>query len=107
MIIKPLIKKEKNKLFKCKSTEECELKKAKWKENYINKVLKKKIGVCSGYSELYKKMCNQAGIKCEVIEGYIKTEPFQIGRIGVLDHAWNVLIIDNKHHYLDLTWSSG
>lgn len=100
-------KKRKNKLFKCKSTEECELKKAKWKENYINKVLKKKIGVCSGYSELYKKMCNQAGIKCEVIEGYIKTEPFQIGRMGVLDHAWNVLIIDNKHHYLDLTWSSG
>lgn len=100
-------KKRKIKLFKCKSTEECELKKAEWKEHYINKVLKKKKGICSGYSELYKKMCNLAGIRCEVIEGYIKTEPFQIGRMGVLDHAWNVLIIDNNYYYLDLTWSSG
>lgn len=100
-------KKRKVKLFKCKSTKECELKKAEWKENYINKVLKKKKGICSGYSELYKKMCNLAGIRCEVIEGYIKTEPYQIGRMGVLDHAWNVLIIDNNYYYLDLTWSSG
>lgn len=100
-------KKRKVKLFKCKSAEECELKKAEWKENYINKVLKKKKGICSGYSELYKKMCNLAGIRCEVIEGYIKTEPYQIGRMGVLDHAWNVLIIDNNYYYLDLTWSSG
>lgn len=100
-------KRKKFKTFRCKTNEECELKKAEWKENYINKVLKQKKGVCSGYSELYKKMCTLAGIRCEVIEGYVKTEPFQIGRMGVLDHAWNVLIIDNTYYYLDLTWSSG
>lgn len=98
---------KKIKKFKCKTAQECEFKKAEWKEKYINKVLKKKKGVCSGYSELYKKMCNLAGIRCDVIEGYIKTEPFQIGRMGILDHAWNVLIIDNNYYYLDLTWSSG
>jgi Transglutaminase-like superfamily len=100
-------KKKKIKIFKCKSKEECELKQAEWKEKSINKVLKKKKGICSGYSELYKKMCSIAGVRCDVIEGYIKTEPFQIGRMGVLDHAWNVLIIDNNYYYLDLTWSSG
>ena len=98
---------KKIKTIKCKTKEECELKKIEWQENYIKKVLKKKKGVCSGYSELYKKMCNLAGIRCEVIEGYTKTEPFQVGRMGILDHAWNVLIIDNKYYYLDLTWSSG
>jgi hypothetical protein len=100
-------KEKKIKVFKCKTTEECELKKAKWNEKFINKVLKKKKGICSGYSELYKKMCSIADIRCEVIEGYVKTEPFQIGRMGDLDHAWNVLIIDNNYYYLDLTWSSG
>lgn len=100
-------KKKRTKVFKCKTNEECELKKTEWKNKFINRVLRKKKGVCAGYSELYKKMCNIAGIKCEVIEGYIKTEPSQIGKMGVLDHAWNTLIIDNNYYYLDLTWASG
>ncbi len=100
-------KKKKTIKIRCKSSQDCELKKAKWNENYINKVFNKKKGVCAGYSELYKKMCNLAGVKCEVIEGYIKTEPYQVGKMGVLDHAWNVLIIDNNYYYLDLTWASG
>ena len=100
-------KNRRSKVFKCKTKEECQLKMAEWKEKYINSVVKRKKGICSGYSELYKRMCNIAGVKCEVVEGYIKTEPFQIGKMGVLDHAWNTLIIDNNYYYLDLTWAAG
>lgn len=100
-------KRKKSKSFKCKTKAECDLMIAQWKNKTINRVLNKKMAICSGYSELYKMMCNIAKIDCEVVEGYIKTEPNQIGKMGVLDHAWNVLIIDNKHYYLDLTWAAG
>lgn len=100
-------KKKNFKSFKCKSKTECELKISQWKEKILNRVLNKKIAICGGYSELFKKMCNLAKVNCEVIEGYVKTEPNQIGKMGVLDHAWNVLIIDNTYYYLDLTWASG
>lgn len=100
-------KKRKIKSIKCKSKAECDLKIAQWKDKALNRVLNKKIAICGGYSELFKNMCNIAKIDCEVIEGYTKTEPNQIGKMGILDHAWNVLIIDNKHYYLDLTWAAG
>jgi hypothetical protein len=100
-------KRKKNKSFKCKTKAECDLKIVQWKNKILNRVLNKKTAICSGYSELYKNMCNIAKIDCEVVAGYIKTEPNQIGKMGVLDHAWNVLIIDNKHYYLDLTWAAG
>lgn len=100
-------KEKKAKVFKCKNGKNCASKLAIWEEKYINTVLKKKIGVCSGYSELYKKMCTLAGIRCEVIEGYTKTKPTQIGSMGRLNHAWNSLKIDSNYYYLDLTWASG
>jgi hypothetical protein len=100
-------KKRKSKTFKCKSKDDCERQKAEWKEQLINKTLKKKKGICGDYAELFKKMCNLAGISCEIVVGYTKTEPSQIGKMGILDHGWNVLIIDKNYYYLDLTWASG
>lgn len=100
-------KKKKIQSFKCKSKTDCDLKIAQWKNKILDRVLNKKTAICSGYSELFKKMCNLALVDCEVVEGYTKSEPNQIGKMGILDHAWNVLLIDNKHYYLDLTWAAG
>ena len=100
-------KKKKVKSIKCKGKADCDLKIASWKNKILDRVLSKKIAICSGYSELFKKMCNLAKVDCEVVEGYTKSEPNQIGKMGVLDHAWNVLNIDNKYYYLDLTWAAG
>lgn len=57
--------------------------------------------VCAGYAQLYKELCNRAGITCEYIRGE-----------GILDgtsepHAWNVLLIDGKEIPVDVTWKAG
>jgi transglutaminase/protease-like cytokinesis protein 3 len=44
-------------------------------------------------------------IKFSIIEGYIKNSPNQIGNMGILDHAWNSIKIDNEYYNIDLTWA--
>lgn len=93
--------------FKCKNKVDCEQKVINWKNKNIQKILCKKKAICSGYSDLFKKMCDIAGIDCIVIDGYIKNNVSQIGRMGILDHSWNAIIVDNEYYYLDVTWAAG
>ncbi len=70
--------------------------------------LKKKKAVCQGYSELYRLLCLECGIECEVVSGYSKTETQQIGKMPkVADHAWNAVMIDGQWQLLDVTWGAG
>lgn len=105
--IKKYNKKKKTKEFKCKSKEDCNAKKIKLENRIILQTLKQKKAVCAGYSLLFSKMCEMAHIESTVISGYVKTRPNQIGRMGVLDHAWNSVSIEGKTYYLDVTWASG
>uniref|UniRef100_UPI00404906E2 transglutaminase domain-containing protein n=2 Tax=Flavobacterium sp. TaxID=239 RepID=UPI00404906E2 len=100
-------KNKNNVSFKCKNQVDCDAKYAAWRNKYIHQVLKNKKGICAGYAELFDEMCELAGIACYVVEGYTKSEPYQIGKMGDLNHAWNVMIIDGNYYYLDLTWASG
>lgn len=93
--------------FKCKTNEDCNLKESQFENKIIRKTLNRKKAICSGYALLFKRMCDLAGVNCAVINGYIKTKPTQVGRMGILDHAWNSVRIDNQLYYLDLTWASG
>ncbi|MEO6456506.1 MAG: transglutaminase domain-containing protein [Ginsengibacter sp.] len=95
------------KTYKCKDEKDCEAKKIIWETRYINKVLRKKKAVCQGYSVLLKKMCNIAGLKSEIIPGYVRTEFYQVGSSGTLDHAWNTVWLDSAYHLLDATWAAG
>jgi hypothetical protein len=52
-------------------------------------------------------MCDIAGIKSEIIVGYTKTKPYQIGNIGIADHAWNAIWLDSAYYLLDATWAAG
>ncbi len=85
----------------------CAIKKEVWETRYINNVLDDKKGVCQGYSMLFKKMCNLAGIEAEVIPGYVRTEDYEIGNMGNLDHAWNAFKIDFYYYLVDATWAAG
>jgi len=99
--------KGKVKNFRCKTKEECDLKKAEYEKEQINRTLKKGKGICGDYSKLFEKMCRIAGINCYYIHGYTKSEAFQVGKMGDLDHAWNVAVIDGIYYYFDLTWAAG
>jgi transglutaminase/protease-like cytokinesis protein 3 len=70
---------------------QCEIRKRVWETEYVNKVLDQKKAVCQGYSMLFKKMCDIAGIPSEVVPGYVRTEYYEVGTIGNLSHAWNAV----------------
>jgi len=95
------------KTYKCKDDKDCEAKRIAWETNYINKILRKKKAVCQGYSMIFKKMCDIAGLKSEVVTGYVRTEHYQVGSAGTLDHAWNAVWIDSAYYLLDATWAAG
>ncbi|QEC44016.1 transglutaminase domain-containing protein [Pseudobacter ginsenosidimutans] len=95
------------KSFTCKDNKDCESKRIAWEINYIETILRKKKAVCYGYAMLFKKMCDIAGLQSEIIPGYVRTEYYQVGTAGTLDHAWNAVWVDSTWHLLDPTWAAG
>lgn len=95
------------KTFTCSDDRDCAGKQIIWENRYLKKILKKKKAVCAGYSLLFKRMCDAAGLKAEIVPGYIRTHQYQMGGMGQLDHAWNVVWIDTAWYLLDATWAAG
>lgn len=77
------------------------------KSSDADKVVKSKKAVCIGYSTLLKEMCNSAGIECEIIVGYSKTNINDINKnFKNIDHAWNAVKLYDKWYLLDVTWAT-
>lgn len=91
----------------CDNTVNCGQRMEEWKKAYIRKVLQTKKAVCSGYAELFKALCDIAGIKTEVVDGYARTKPYQVGNSMSVNHAWNAVLIDSSWYFLDATWGAG
>ncbi len=91
----------------CKSSANCERIFRDWETDYIKNILNKKEAICDGYARLFKKMTDIAGIKTEIIAGYTKTKPYQVGIAGPVNHAWNAVWLDSTYFLLDATWASG
>lgn len=71
-------------------------------------IIRKKRTGSIGYSLLFKDLCNMAGIECEVVSGYAKNKPDQIGvSLKKVDHAWNLVRINYNWYYVDVTWGTG
>ena len=82
--------------------------KGNFKKQKSNEVLKKRKGICEGYSNLFKDMCEQVGVRTYVVTGYSKAGNFEPGDILVReDHAWNAVQIKGKWYLVDLTWAAG
>jgi Transglutaminase-like superfamily len=102
------INKEKEiKIPECTSEANCEEIYSEWEKSYLKKVIKKKKAICDGYARLFKKMCEISGITCEIVPGYSRTKPYQIGNAGSVDHAWNAVWVDSAYHFVDPTWAAG
>jgi transglutaminase-like putative cysteine protease len=72
-------------------------------------VLKTRTAVCQGYSELFCALCDSAGIPCKIISGYGKGSGYSVGQsiADETNHAWNVVKINSKWHFIDNTWGAG
>jgi len=60
-------------------------------------------GVCYHFATLYSYICNKAGVKTYVVDGYTS----QNGKLDQVSHAWNVSFINNKWQLTDPTWGTG
>eukprot|EP01037_Dinobryon_pediforme_P007109 gene7109-7174_t len=96
-------------IFDCPSDDSmtCIIKKKVWENGYITKALDKKKAICQGYAMLFKRMCDIAGLHAEVIPGYTRTEYYEVGTPGELDHAWNAIQLNGTYYLLDATWAAG
>ncbi|APY07719.1 hypothetical protein BWZ20_05150 [Winogradskyella sp. J14-2] len=75
---------------------------------YAANVLKDKKAVCEGYAQLLKYTLKALEIKCEVIDGYAKTDIKEIGKVkNEENHAWNAVYLNKKWQLIDATWSTG
>ena len=63
------------------------------------------IGVCSGFSYLFKNMCSALGLEANYIHGYGKGLPGQ--RPEKAKHGWNSVKIDHSYYLIDVTWGAG
>ncbi|GAB2702211.1 hypothetical protein GCM10027037_29650 [Mucilaginibacter koreensis] len=95
------------KTYHCNDERDCEIKKQVWENGYIDKALNTGKAVCEGYALLFKRMCRIAGIEAEMVTGYTRTQFYEIGTPGDLDHAWNAVWLNGTYHLLDATWAAG
>jgi hypothetical protein len=94
--------------FECSgSRESCAEARIDWNNKHLEHVLNKKKTVCNGYTKLFKRMCNMVGIQNEMVDGYVKKTPFQIGLVLNVSHTWNVVNLGGVNYYFDVTWAAG
>lgn len=55
--------------------------------------LVEKTSVCQGYALAYQELLTDVGIPCQIVTS------------DSLNHAWNMLYIDGKYYYNDVTWN--
>jgi hypothetical protein len=72
-------------------------------------VLRSRSSICMGYAGLFKALCDQAGIKCVIINGYAKGYGYRVGgSIGDrTNHSCNAVNINGKWRLVDPTWGAG
>ena len=72
-------------------------------------VFRTKKGVCAGYANLYKYLCDQLSMPCEIVGGYAKGYGFdkREGAPTETDHAWNAVEIERRWYLMESTWGAG
>ncbi len=73
---------------------------------FLADILSRKKGICFDYALLFQAMCQHAGISCQVISGYGRTNLEAYAFPESPNHAWNAVRLDGEWHLLDATWGS-
>lgn len=66
--------------------------------------------LCGGYADLFKSMCDAAGVPCEKVTGYSRGYGFSLfGAENPQDgnHVWNAVKVEDRWFLVDVTWDSG
>ena len=68
-----------------------------------------KKAVCDGYAQLFKAMCDIAGLESRYVLGWSKGAIYVEGSplTPEVDHAWNMIYLNNLWQPFDVTWGAG
>ena len=73
-------------------------------------VLRRGTAVCEGFSNTFKKFCDELNIPCRVVHGYARGIGSKAGsepKAYNSNHAWNIITIKGKRYQVDCTWDEG
>ena len=70
-------------------------------------VLQRRTAVCEGYARLFKTLCDYAGIKTELVQGFVKNPWEGVHKQFTTNHTWNAVYLAGQWQQLDVTWASG
>lgn len=78
---------------------------------YATKVLRKRRGICEGYSTLFYELCKASGIECEMVNGYADydvkvVENYKKRNVCPTVHSWNKVQINGEWLFIDVTWAN-
>ncbi|XP_041356311.1 kyphoscoliosis peptidase-like [Gigantopelta aegis] len=74
-------------------------------------VLRYKIAVCQGYSELFYALCKIARIPCQIVSGFAKAFSYNpeipYTSSSQTNHAWNIVVVNGEWRPVECTWGAG
>ncbi len=71
-------------------------------------VFKRRKAVCTGYANLFKKMCDVSGLEAVKVTGYAKAVGYREGKtFSDTNHDWNCVKINGEWKLFDSTWGAG
>ncbi|MEY4189273.1 MAG: hypothetical protein RIR17_9 [Planctomycetota bacterium] len=80
----------------------------KLEKNTPEAVLNNRLCVCEGYSRIYKKLCEEAGLEVVQITGHARDGNKDKSGVPLHNtHAWNAVKLDGKWELIDPTFGSG
>jgi Transglutaminase-like superfamily len=68
------------------------------------RVVKRKMAICAGYTNLFNALCQHAGIRALEVVGLAKLEASRVSTNG---HAWSLICADGTWALVDATWGAG
>jgi hypothetical protein len=80
-----------------------------YKDQSAEGVFRTRKGVCAGYANLYKYLCEKLHMLCEIVNGYAKGYGFddRESAPSETDHAWNAVQIYHHWYLMESTWAAG
>lgn len=79
----------------------------KLQKRVFNELVTNQRSICSGYAYLIKELATLSGIACEIVDGYCRSVNSEMGKLGMLNHSWNAVKLNDNWYLADATLASG
>ena len=71
----------------------------------IRDILQRRRGLCMDYARLFKALCDYGGLRCEIVDGYVRTKLDSHELPPEANHSWNAVYADGRWRLVDPTWA--